>query len=64
MSGVVRWFNQTLHYGYINMDDGRSVFVHKKQLLGLDTLAIGQRVEFDLYEMDKGLEAKNVREPE
>ncbi len=50
-NGIVKWFNPTKGYGFIQPSDGgRDVFVHISALqdLGLSTLAEGQRVSFEL----------------
>src|SRR5262245_40621751 len=55
-SGTVKWFNQAKGYGFILPDGGGAdVFVHVSALTkaGLQTLAEGQRVEYDLAQ-DRG----------
>ncbi len=63
-SGTVLWFNETKGFGFIQTENGESIFVHYSaiQADGFKTLKPGQKVEFDLYESDRGGQsvAKNV----
>lgn len=50
-TGVVKWFNPTKGYGFIQPDDGsKDAFVHISAVekVGLRTLREGQKVEFEL----------------
>lgn len=47
--GVVSWWREDLGYGAAVMEDGRSVFLHKRYVTG-PFPKVGQDVEFDLYE--------------
>lgn len=50
-NGTVKWFNPVKGFGFIAPEDGqKDVFVHISAVerAGLDTLAEGQKVEFDL----------------
>jgi CspA family cold shock protein len=62
-SGRVKWFNEAQGYGFIQMEDGRDVFVHYSKIAmdGFKTLRPDSEVEFDLYEGPKGLEAHAVK---
>jgi len=49
--GTVKWFNPAKGFGFINPDDGgNDAFVHISAVerAGLNTLAEGQRVSYDL----------------
>jgi CspA family cold shock protein len=49
--GIVKWFNNTKGFGFIQPEGGsKDVFVHISavQRAGMDTLAEGQRVSFDV----------------
>jgi CspA family cold shock protein len=55
--GVVKWFNPTKGYGFIQPDDGsKDVFVHVTAVAqsGLGDLKEGQRVSFDLERGNQG----------
>ena len=62
MSGQVKWFNNEKGYGFIDYSTGEDIFVHYSAIKqdGYKTLSEGQRVEFDLNETPKGLQAINV----
>ena len=47
MKGKVKWFNIFVHYSHILQD-------------GYKSLDEGQPVSFDIVEVDKGLQARNV----
>ncbi len=61
-TGVVKWFDNEKGYGFIGRRHGDDVFVHiaDVQRSGLTTLFEGQRVDFDIKETPKGLQAENL----
>ena len=61
--GVVKWFNASKGYGFIQRQSGEDVFVHFSAIQGdgYKTLDEGQHVEFDVAQGRKGQEAQNVR---
>lgn len=62
-SGTVKWFNRIKGYGFILPDDGgQEIFVHYSAIdgEGYRNLYEGDRVEFDLVDMGKGPQARNV----
>lgn len=62
LQGKVKWFNEQKGYGFIEpVAGGQEVFVHKKQLVGVQTLREDDKVVFKIGQGMKGPEALNVR---
>lgn len=61
--GTVKWFNDAKGFGFISQEGGEDVFVHHTaiQSEGFRSLQEGQRVEFEVKQGPKGLQAANVR---
>jgi cold shock protein len=61
--GTVKWFSNEKGYGFIQQDGGEDVFVHFSEIQsdGYRSLSEGQRVEFDVVQGGKGLQASGVR---
>jgi CspA family cold shock protein len=61
-TGTVKWFNESKGFGFISQEEGEDVFVHFRSITGsgFKTLAEGQKVEFDIENGPKGLQASNV----
>ena len=62
--GKVKWFNPEKGFGFIEQDDGGAdVFVHQSSIAteGYRSLDENQRVEFEVTQGQKGLQADNVR---
>jgi CspA family cold shock protein len=63
-TGTVKWFNGSKGYGFIEREEGSDVFVHFSAIQGegFRNLEEGQKVEFDVVQGPKGLQASNVAE--
>ena len=58
--GVVKWFNDTKGFGFIQRNGGDDVFVHFRAIQGEGhrSLRDGQRVEFSVVKGQKGFKLK------
>jgi cold shock protein len=63
-TGTVKWFNGDKGFGFISQDGGGpDVFAHFSQISasGFRSLDENQRVEFDVTQGQRGLQAENIR---
>ncbi|SNB46728.1 cold-shock protein [Geobacter sp. DSM 9736] len=62
VNGVVKWFNDSKGFGFIQQENGEDVFVHFSAIQsdGFKTLTEGEKVKFDVQKGPKGLQAANV----
>ncbi|HEV7957790.1 MAG: csp [Microbacteriaceae bacterium] len=63
-TGTVKWFNAEKGFGFISPDDGSAdVFAHFSAIAGngYKSLDENQKVEFDVAQGPKGLQAENIR---
>lgn len=63
-NGVVKWFNNTKGYGFIQSDESSvDIFAHFSNVTmeGFKTLKRGQKVSFELVDGPKGKQAQNIQ---
>lgn len=60
--GTVKWFNAEKGFGFISQENGQDVFAHFSEIQtdGFKTLDEGQKVEFEVTEGKRGLQASNI----
>ena len=61
MEGTVKWYNEIKAFGFIQIEEGKDVFVHRSALPEGVILKEGDNVEFDMEESPKGPQAVNVK---
>mgnify|MGYP001549758175 FL=1 len=61
-NGIVKWFNDSKGYGFIEQEDGPDVFVHHTGInsQGFRSLNEGDKVTFEVEDGQKGPAAVNV----
>lgn len=61
-TGTVKWFNNSKGYGFITREEGEDVFVHYNAIegSGFRSLEEGDKVQFEVGQGPKGLQATNV----
>jgi cold shock protein len=64
-TGVVKWFDDGKGYGFITPEGGgKDLFAHHSEIKnngGFRSLQENQRVEFEVKQGQKGLQAANIR---
>ena len=61
--GIVKWFNDSKGFGFIQREGGEDIFVHFRAIQGdgYRSLKDGEKVEFSVAEGEKGLQAEEVK---
>jgi CspA family cold shock protein len=62
VNGTVKWFSDRKGVGFISQENGDDVFVHHSsiQCQGFKTLFAGDKVEFEIEELQKSFRAAKV----
>ena len=64
LTGIVKMFNDSKGWGFITPDGGgEAIFAHFSaiNMNGLKSLKVGQKVQFDVVDAKKGLQAMNIQ---
>ena len=64
MEGIIKWYNARKGFGFIEVKDGKDVFLHQSQVPQGTFLNEGDKVSFDVEEADKGPQATNLKKIE
>ena len=63
--GTVKWFSNVKGYGFVNTEEDESadIFAHFSaiEMDGYKKLTSGQKIQFDVDEGPKGLQAQHIR---
>ncbi len=65
MIGKVKWFDESKGFGFVLSEEGIEYFVHWKSIVTMSEMSRkyliqNEKVQFDLIETDKGIQAINV----
>ena len=61
MKGTVKWYNAMKGFGFIEVEEGKDVFVHKTAIPQGTYLNEGDKVEFETEDSERGPQATNVK---
>jgi len=64
MNGVIKWYNPRKGFGFIEVEEGKDVFVHNTQVPQGTYLNEGDKVSFEIEESDKGPQAVKIEKVE
>ena len=62
VQGTVKWFNAEKGFGFISQENGPDVFAHFSEIQsnGFKSLKDGQKVNFEVEQGQRGLQATNI----
>ena len=62
LQGTVKWFNADKGFGFISQENGTDLFAHFSKIKsnGFKSLEDGQKVQFDVEQGERGLQAANI----
>ena len=62
VQGTVKWFNAEKGFGFISQESGPDVFAHFSEIQsnGFKSLEDGQKVNFEVEQGQRGLQATNI----
>ncbi|MBZ0098096.1 MAG: cold-shock protein [Taibaiella sp.] len=62
IQGTVKWFNGEKGFGFISQEGGEDLFVHYSEIqsTGYRSLNEGEKVEFEITQGKKGMQASAV----
>jgi cold shock protein len=62
MKGTVKWYDRVKGFGFLQTEDGKDIFIHRSGLEVSNTeLEVGQAVEFEVEQKEKGPVAIKVK---
>ena len=61
MNGKIKWYNARKGFGFIEVEGGKDIFVHRTAVPQGTFLKEGDEVEFETEESDKGVKAINIK---
>jgi CspA family cold shock protein len=59
--GKIKWYNDSKGYGFIAMENGDDIFVHRSELNQIRNIQENQEVTFEIKQGEKGLMAVDVK---
>ncbi len=61
MKGKIKWYNARKGFGFIEVEDGKDVFVHKTSIPEGTSLNDGDNVEFETEDSERGPTATKIK---